>query len=132
MKRVGGNSETKVSVFTGRETKLNKAIFQVLATEGALTIYEISKKVRTHRSLRYIKYSVINRRVRSLTDKGYIETISAKRTQAGFQAQLYQLTLRAYLVITLSKIDLVRFIEEASEKDIINAFTSLVPFLNEG
>jgi len=122
----------RLSVFTGRETKLNKAIFQVLATEGALTIYEINKKVRTYRSLRYIKYSVINRRVRNLTDKGYIETISARRTHAGLQAQLYQLTLRAYLAITLSKIDLNRFIEEASEKDIINALTSLTPILDEG
>ena len=122
----------RLSVFTGRETKLNKAIFQVLATEGALTIYEISKKVRTQRSLRYIKYSVINRRVRSLTDKGYIETVEARRTQAGFQAQLYQLTLRAYLAITLGKIDLDKFIEEASEKNIINALTSLTPLLNEG
>jgi DNA-binding PadR family transcriptional regulator len=122
----------RLSVFTGREAKLNKAIFQVLATVGALTIYEISKKVRTQRSLRYIKYSVINRRVRNLTDKGYIETIKARRTQAGLQAQLYQLAQRAYLVITLSKFDLDRFIEEANEKNIINAFTSLVPLLNEG
>jgi DNA-binding Lrp family transcriptional regulator len=122
----------RLSVFTGREAKLNKAIFQVLAIEGALTIYEINKKVKTHKSLRYIKYSVINRRVRNLTDKGYIEAISARRTQAGFQAQLYQLTLRAYLAITLSKIDLDRFIEEANEKSIINALTSLVPILDEG
>jgi DNA-binding Lrp family transcriptional regulator len=122
----------RLSVFTGRETKLNKAIFQVLAIEGALTIYEISKKVRTHRSLRYIKYSVINRRVRNLTDKGYIEAISARRTLAGFQAQLYQLTLRAYLVITLSKTDLDRFIEEAKEKNIINALISLTLLLDEG
>ena len=122
----------RLSVFTGRETKLNKAIFQVLATEGALTIYEISKKVRTQISLRYNKYSVINRRVRSLSDKGYIEAISARTTQAGFQAQLYQLTLRAYLAITLSKIDLDRFIEEASEKNIINALTSITPLLDEG
>jgi DNA-binding Lrp family transcriptional regulator len=122
----------RLSVFTGRETKLNKAIFQVLAIKGALTIYEINKNVRTHRSLRYIKYSVINRRVRNLTEKGYIETINARRTQSGFQAQLYQLTLRAYLAITLSKIDLDRFIEEASEKNIINALTSITPLLNEG
>jgi DNA-binding Lrp family transcriptional regulator len=122
----------RLSVFTGRETKLNKAIFQVLATEGALTIYEISKKVRTYRSLRYIKYSVINRRVRNLTDKGYIKTISARRTQAGLQAQLYQLTLRAYLAITLSKTDLDRFIEEANEKNIINALISLTLLPDEG
>ena len=122
----------RLSVFTGREAKLNKAIFQVLAIEGALTIYEISKKVRIHKSLRDTKYSVINRRARYLTNKGYIETIKARRTQAGFQAQLYQLTLRAYLAITLSKIDLDKFIEEASEKNIINALTSITPLLDEG
>jgi DNA-binding PadR family transcriptional regulator len=126
-----GNGKPRLFVFTGREAKLNRAIFQVLAIEGTLTIYEIYNKVRTNKSLRFIKYSVINRRIRNLTDKGYMETVRARRTQAGFQAQLYQLTLRAYLAITLSKIDLDKFIGEANEKNIINALTSLVPLLNE-
>jgi hypothetical protein len=120
-----GNGTPKLSVFMGREAKLNKAIFQVLAIEGTLTIYEISKKVRTQKSLRYIKYSVINRRVRSLTAKRYIETAKARKTQAGLQAQLYQLSLRAYLAIILSRTDLDKFIEEANEKTIINTLTSI-------
>jgi len=122
----------RLSVFKGREAKLNEAIFQVLTTEGTLSIYEICKKVRAYRLFRTTKYSVINRRVRDLTAKGYIETAKARRTQAGFQAKLYQLTLRAYLAITLRKTDLDRFIEEASENNVINALASLVHSKDEG
>ncbi len=125
------DEKPKLSVFKGREAKLNRAIFWVLAQEGSLTVYDICRKVRTQKPLRYTRYSVVNRRVRSLAEKGYVETINDRRTRAGFQAQLYQLTLRAYLAIALSKTDLDKFIEETNEKNIINALTSLTPLLNE-
>ena len=122
-----GNGKPRLSVFKGREAKLNKAIFWVLAQEGPLTIYDICKKVRTQRALRYTKYSVINRRVRSLVEKGYIERIGARRSQAGFESQLYRLASRAYLATILNEVNFDKFIEKANEEDIISAlavFTS--------
>ena len=120
------NGKPRLSVFKGREAKLNIAIFLALAEEEPLTIYDICRKVRTQRTFKYTKYEERNRRVRNLTEKGYIETTNDRRTQAGFQAQLYQLTLRAYLAILLSKTDLDKFIEEANIGNVINALISLV------
>jgi hypothetical protein len=116
----------RLSVFTGREAKLNKAIFQVLAIEGALTIYEINKKVRTERTLRHAKYSVINRRAKNLVEKGYIEKVGARKTQAGFESQLYQITFRTYLAIIVNRIDFDHLIETAGEEVIISALSSLI------
>jgi hypothetical protein len=91
----GDHEAEPLSVFKGREAKINKAIFWILAHESPLTIYEICKKVRTQKSLRYTRYSVVNRRVRSLEELSYIEKAGPKKTRAGFEAQLYQITFRA-------------------------------------
>jgi predicted transcriptional regulator len=120
------NGNPRLSIFKGREARLNKAIFWVLAEEGPLTIYDVCKKVRIRRALRYTKYSVINRRVRSLVEKGYIERIGARKTQAGFESQLYRLAPRAYLAIILNEVDLDKFIEKANEEDIISALAAFI------
>ncbi|MEM2112396.1 MAG: hypothetical protein QXX08_11065 [Candidatus Bathyarchaeia archaeon] len=120
------NVKPRLSVFKGREAKLNKAIFWILAQEGPLTTYDITRKVRAQKELRYIKYSVINRRVRHLEQKGYIEKIGLRRTRAGFEARLYQLTFRAYLSIILNQTDLDYYIETAKEEKIICALSSLI------
>jgi DNA-binding Lrp family transcriptional regulator len=103
----------------------------VLAQEGPLTIYDICRKVRTQRALKYIRYSVTNRRVRSLVEKGYIERIGARRSQAGFESQLYRLALRAYLATILNEINLDKFIEKANEEDIISALAAFISSKSE-
>jgi len=123
---MAGNGKPRLSVFKGREATLNKAIFWVLAQEGSLTIYDICKKVRTQKALKYTKYSVINRRVRSLVEKGYIEKVGARKTQAGFESQLYRLAPRAYLATILDAIDLDKFIEKANEEDTISALAAFI------
>jgi hypothetical protein len=39
-------STLKLQVFKGREAKLNKAIFTILAHKGPLTIYDTHKEVK--------------------------------------------------------------------------------------
>jgi DNA-binding Lrp family transcriptional regulator len=120
------NGKLKLSVFKGREAKLNRAIFWVLAQDGPLTIYDVCKKVRIQRPLRYVRYSVVNRRVRSLEEVGYIEKTGPKKTLAGFEAQLYQITFRAYLAITVNQTNFNEFIEKAEEDRIISALSSFI------
>jgi len=122
-----GNGNPKLSVFKGREAKLNRAIFWVLAQDGPLTAYDVCRKVRTQKPLRHTRYSVVNRRVRSLEEAGYVEKTGPKKTRAGFEAQLYQNTLRAYLVIAVSQTDFNEFIEKAEEEKIISALSSFTP-----
>jgi len=122
---MAGNGKPRLSVFKGREAKLNRAIFWVLAQEGPLTAYDVCRKVRAQKPLRHTRYSVVNRRVRSLEEADYIEKTGPKKTRAGFEAQLYQNTLRAYLAITVNQTDFNEFIEKAEEEKIISALSSL-------
>jgi DNA-binding PadR family transcriptional regulator len=103
----------RISIFKGREARLNKAIFWILAQKGPLTIYDIWRKLRDQRDFAYIRYHIVNRRVRALADHGFVEKIGQRRTRTGFVAVLYQLTARAYLAMVLDKIGFDEFIQKA-------------------
>ena len=117
---------TELSVFKGREAKLNRAIFQTLATKSPLTIYEIFREIKAQKGLKHTKYTNVNRRVKALEKSGYLEKAGARKTQAGFQAALYQLTARAYLAILLNKINIDNFTQTASEESIIATIVALI------
>lgn len=105
----------RISVFKGQKAKLNHAIFQTLALKGPQTIYGIHKIVKAQRKLRHVRYASVNKRVRSLEESGYIRKIGLKRTKAGFEATIYELTSRAYLAILLNSINLNELITQANE-----------------
>ena len=116
-----GHSTSKLSVFKGRTRRLTKAIFWTLAQKAPTSAYNIYKEVRTQKTLRHTKYSVVNRRIRILETLGYIKRIGTKDTKAGFKAPLYQLTSKAYLAIILNQINLDDFIKQADEAEILTA-----------
>jgi len=100
----------RLSVFKGHEARLNKAIFHILALKGPLTIYDIHKEVKAQRGLRHTRYASVNKRVRFLEESGYINKVGIKKTKAGFQASIYELTTKAYLAILLNSINLDEFL----------------------
>jgi len=110
-KRKGG----RLSVFKGREARLNYAIFQILALKGPQTIYDIHKTVKTKRRLRHVRYASVNKRVRALEESGYIKKVGVKRTKAGFEAAIYGLTAKAYLAILLNSINLDELVTRVDE-----------------
>ena len=114
----------ELSVFKGREAKLNHAIFQILTLKGPLTIYSIHKEVKNRRRLRHVRYASVNKRVRALQESRYIKKTGAKKTKAGFEASIYELTARAYLAILLNPInldDLLTRVDEATASVIVAA-----------
>ena len=116
----------RISVFKGREAKLNRAIFHILALKGPLTIYSIHKEVRTRRRLRRTRYASVNKGVRSLAEAGYIKKKGVKKTKAGFEASIYDLNAKAYLAILLNSInleDLLKRVDEATASAIIAAIS---------
>jgi len=115
----------RLQVFKGREAKLNHAIFQILALKGPQTIYDIHKEVKTRRRLRHVRYASVNKRVRSLEKSGYIKKIGTKKTKAGFEAAIYELTAKAYLPLLLSQINLDHFIKEAEDDAVLSALAAL-------
>ena len=119
---------TELSVFKGREAKLNRAIFQALALKGPQTIYDIHKRLRTMRGLRYTHYRNVNKRVRDLQNTGYVKEARVKGTKAGFEATEYELTARAYLALMLDSIkleDLLSRMDEDVALEILAAMTTL-------
>jgi DNA-binding MarR family transcriptional regulator len=100
----------KLSVFKGREAKLNRAIFQTLAIKSPQTIYDVHKQAKALRGLRYTRYASVNKRVKSLEESGYIRKTGVKKTKAGFEVILYELAARAYLVLLLSSTNLEELI----------------------
>jgi DNA-binding MarR family transcriptional regulator len=122
---------TKLSVFKGREARLNHTIFQTLNQRGPLTIYEIHKQIKTQRGLRHTKYTNVSRRVRALEDSGYIDKAGTRNTQAGAQATLYQLTTRAQVALFLSQISPDTFIKEADEDALVAELAALTLFFEK-
>jgi predicted transcriptional regulator len=113
-------------VFKGREARLNHTIFHILALQGPQTIYDIHKELKAQKGLRYIRYATVNKRVRLLKESGYINKTGEKKTKAGFQASVYELTARAYLAILLNSINLdklVTRVDEATASMILAAIT---------
>jgi len=118
-----------ISIFKGREAKLNHAIFHILALKGPLTIYEVCKEVKTQKGLRHTKYTNVNRRVRALDQSRYLRKTGTRRTLAGFEASLYELTSRGYAALVFNQINLDRFIKDAAENEILEALAIFVAFV---
>jgi hypothetical protein len=120
---------TQLSVFKGREAKLNRAILIALTLKNPLLIYGMAKIVRMNRDFRYVKYTNINRRVRVLQEQGYIEEAGSRKTQAGPSATLCRLTNKAHVALLFHQISRENFINEASEKALATELAALTLFL---
>ena len=115
----------KLSVFKGREARLNKAIFHILALKGPLIIYDIHKEVKARKGLKHTKSTNVLRRIRALEESGYLEKAGARKTLPGYERVLYKLSFKTYLALLLNKINLDKFIQTADEDTIIATLAAL-------
>ena len=114
-KRIHG----RLSIFKGREAKLNYVVFQVLSLKGPQTIYDIRKQLKNLKGFRKVRYATVNKRVRTLQEKGYLKKAGVKKTKAGTEATIYEPTTKAYLAVLLNQIKLNQFLEEAEEEALL-------------
>lgn len=120
---------TELSVFKGREAKLNRAIFKTLIMKSPQTIYDITKTIKNQRGLGHTKYTNVSRRVRALEQSGFVDKAGVKETQAGTQAILYQLATRTHVAILLDHISPDALIVEADQDALNTMLAALVLFL---
>ena len=120
-----GNGKPRLSVFKGREAKLNRTILLILAQESSLNIWRVYKRVREVRGLRHTRYRVVNRRMKDLEHEGYIEVCGQKETPQGLKANLYQLTVKTYLAFLLGTVSLDTLIQQANDADAITLLAAL-------
>jgi DNA-binding Lrp family transcriptional regulator len=120
----------KLSVFKGREAKLNRAIFQALAIKGPQTIYDIHKQVRALRRFKYVRYASVNKRVKALEEKQYIKKAGIRKAKTGFQSNLYELMARAYLAMLLNSLDLEEIISQTNEATVLEVLAAITEHLS--
>jgi hypothetical protein len=114
----------RLQVFKGREAKLNRAIFHILALKGPQTIYDIHKEAKAQKGLKQTRYASVNKRVRALEELDYINKVGIKKTKAGFEASIYELSVKAYLSMILNVINLDNLlmrVDEATAQTILGA-----------
>jgi hypothetical protein len=117
---------TRLSVFKGREARLNHAIFQILSLKGPLIIYDIHKEVKAQKDLKHTKSTNVLRRIKALEESGYLEKAGTRKTLPGYERVLYKLSSKTYLALLLNKINLDSFIQTADEDTIIATLAALM------
>jgi hypothetical protein len=111
----------RISVFKGREAKLNRAIFQTLAHKSPQTTWEMFGKFIKQKGMSHLRYWSVIRRVKNLQELDYLMKVGETETMAGSETAIYQLTPRAELAIALDQTDLDKFIREADYHRILTA-----------
>jgi len=119
------NGKPKLSLFKGREARLNKIILLILCRECRLNVWQVYKRVRENRGFRHFRYHVINRRIRDLEQEGFIEVTMVKETPQGQKIKYYQPTTKTYLAFLLDTINLDQLIQSANNTDIITLLAAL-------
>jgi DNA-binding PadR family transcriptional regulator len=117
---------TELSVFKGREAKLNRAIFKVLAVKESQTIYEIHQQIRAIKGFKHIHYGNVNKRVRALEQKGYAKVSSTRNTKAGFEVLTYELTSKAFLAMKLGTETFESFLLRMDEQTALEIMALIV------
>ncbi len=119
---------TQLSVFKGREARLNRAIFQALSRREPLSTREICKSVARIRGLKYTSYSTVNKRVRSLQESGYLTKVAVKEVPGGI-ANYYALTPRVYLAAFFNAINVEDLLAKIDSASALSVFAELVSAL---
>jgi hypothetical protein len=120
-----GADAARLSVFKGREARLNKAIFHILALKGPHAIYALVEEIRRQRGLSETREGVLRRRVNALERLDYLMRVGTTKTRRGYDTPLYHLTPRAELAMALSKTDLDKFVKEAGYHRLISMLDAL-------
>lgn len=112
MAKTGGKGK-KLRVFSGREAKLNLLIFLILSPAGKLLAsYDIYREVHATKGFRRRGKQNVDRRVKALFLKGWLETEGTRETQPHFLSPLYKLSEKARAATELRR-DLNYFLETA-------------------
>jgi hypothetical protein len=107
---------TGLSVFKGREAKLNRVIFQTLALKGLQSTNRLYLNVRKLHEFRCKHYGNVNKRVRALENLGYVKAIDIPSYEGRTKAVVYELKAKAYLALMLDSISLENLLNRTNEE----------------
>jgi hypothetical protein len=111
----------RLSVFKGKEAKLNRMVFQILAKKSPQTAWKMFKELKKQKDMTKLDYGVLINRINILHESDYLMKVGETKTMPGTETGLYQLTPRAELAIALDQTDLDKFIKQAEYHNILTA-----------
>lgn len=119
-------STITLTVFKGREAKLNRAIFKTLALDGPQTISELQKRLSKQNDLEGTYYASLTKRIRCLQDAGYINRVSVRVSGLGFRAAIYDLCTKALLATFLIRNSAEELFGKVTEKEALILLSDLI------
>ncbi|MFH1327827.1 MAG: helix-turn-helix transcriptional regulator [Candidatus Bathyarchaeota archaeon] len=121
----------ELSVFRGRKSSLNLAIFEVLKQESPLIIYDITKRIQNKKGFGNISCANVGRRLRALEEQGFVEKVGSRETQPGSRGKLYRLTVRAKVALLYNMVSRDKFIKEADKETLAVELATLQLFIKK-
>ena len=115
---------TALSVFKGREARLNRAILEATVGKNPNTIWDITKQVTKSTGLK-TRYHNVNTRVKALERMNLVRKTGERNTKAGGKAALYGATAKAQFALLLDSLCLENLLDELDE-DATLAIISLI------
>jgi hypothetical protein len=122
---------TELSVFKGREAKLNRALIQIMPIRGHQTIYEIHKSIKNKTGLRKTKYATVNKRVRTLERMSFFRKSGSRKTKAGFQSATYEVQNKVYVAMLLASVGIDSFVEHLNDIISLEIVASILSEANQ-
>jgi predicted transcriptional regulator len=105
----------RLSMFRGREARLNRAVIWAFGAEEPQTTRQLHQKIIKIKELRHTSYSTVNKRVRSLVKSGYLKKVKVKQRTGGF-SNYYELRPKVYLAQFLASNNIYNLFEEADDQ----------------
>ncbi|MEM2099680.1 MAG: hypothetical protein QXU99_08110 [Candidatus Bathyarchaeia archaeon] len=102
---------TRLKVFSGREARLNRAIFEILAKESPQPLKQLYKKVSKQKGLEETYYASLTKRLRCLKEAGYI----AETKQKHPSPTIYELRTKAYHAMLLKENNMQDILDKATD-----------------
>jgi hypothetical protein len=107
---------TELSVFKGREAKLNRAIFETLALHGPQTKSTLQKRVSKHKNLRGTYYASVSKRIHCLETEGYVKGTERESANAESKASAYELRPKAYLAMLFDSFTVEDLLDQVTDE----------------
>lgn len=119
---------TRLSLFKGREARLNRVIFMILDAKKLVTSYDMFLETRRIKGFRHTKYSSVDRRMKALQQQHWISRKGTRRTKPGSDSPFYELSSRGQTAIEIDKVNLNDFLKNAKEELLLLMRTVLSSF----
>jgi DNA-binding PadR family transcriptional regulator len=122
------HKDARLSVFKGREARLNLVIFTILDAKKLLTSYDMYLEIRRIKGFRHTKYPSVDRRMKALHQQHWITRKGTRRTKPGFDSPFYELSSKGRTAIEIDRANINDFLKNAEEELLLELRTLLSSF----